>query len=187
MDLQNWMAPLSKILDLDIGDLGLTEAELMAWHIPDGTIKARRKATDAAEARAQKDPMAMAARYVEIAINLKKSAVLLRLQLLRAPGRFPPRRSMVLLHSTMHTAAKQFNELKKAQGEADQADFSTFKNALRFLLDQVLTMDQFEAYFVHHEGAEAGKRNATQVKRACRFIGDFLGITRPVLSQLGLA
>ncbi|KAJ4346969.1 uncharacterized protein N0V89_010902 [Didymosphaeria variabile] len=190
IDLQDWMAPLSEILALDMTKLGLTEADLMMWVIPDGVIKAAKKHNEAYEQRAQRDPVAMAARYVMIARNLKKCGVLLRLQLLqlrRAPqGTFPPRRSFALLLNTMHTAAMQFNQLKSASVELNQADFSTFKNALQFLLNHVLTMNEFEACLVHHRGDKDGKKDAAQMKKACRFIGNVLGIHEPILARLGL-
>ncbi|KAL1593928.1 hypothetical protein SLS60_010661 [Paraconiothyrium brasiliense] len=190
INLQNWMSPLSEILKLDAAKLGLTEAELMMWVVPDSTIKAATKRNKDSEKRAQRDPVAMAARYVMIARNLKQCGVLLRLQLLqlrRAPqGPFPPRRSFALLFDAMHTAAQQFGQLKMADVDINQADFSAYKNAVRFLLNHVLTMNEFEACLVHHRGYEEGKKDAAQVEKACRFVGDVLGIQKPILAQLGL-
>ncbi|KAF2445765.1 hypothetical protein P171DRAFT_272900 [Karstenula rhodostoma CBS 690.94] len=189
LDTQDWMAPLDQILTLDIQHLGLTEDELMAWEIPPQAVKAARKRSDADEALAQKDPLTMARRYGAIARELKRAAVMIRLQLLRVPaGRFPSRGQFSKIFPPMHEAGLAFENLLRAGGDNKIADFTSFRDAIRFIADHVMVMDEFEAWIVHHHGEVAGKRKADHFEASIRKVGRFLGIPQPnIIAQLGLA
>jgi hypothetical protein len=182
------MAPLSQLLALDVERLGLTEAELMAWVVPQGTIKPGRMTNSADEIKAQQDPLTVAKRYGLIARDVKRAAVLLRLQLLRvSQGRFPARTQFSRLISPVHEAASTFDILRKAGYGHGDADFAVFTNALRFISHHVMSMGEFEAWMVHCEGEEVGKARSNLFKNRVNRAGAFLGIRQPILAQLGLA
>ncbi|KAL5373062.1 hypothetical protein DPSP01_013023 [Paraphaeosphaeria sporulosa] len=185
---QNWMASLSETLALTPQKLGLTEDQLMAWETP-SLLPASLLPDAAAEAAAQQDAMTMTQRYGTLARDLKRAAVLLRLQLQRVPaGRYPARNQFHKIFRPLHEAAKAFNVLKTVEGARNAADFGEFKNAVKFFSDHVLTMGEYEECLVHYDGEVKGKGKAVKVKDAAAHVRKFLGIQPPnVLDRLGLA
>ncbi|KAJ4303342.1 hypothetical protein N0V90_002235 [Kalmusia sp. IMI 367209] len=183
---QNWSLPDAQLLALDISSWGMTEDELMEWVVPQGTLKPKRKRNNAEELAAQKDPLVMARRYGEIALALKKTTVLLRLQLLRSARKgFPQFQSFRLVRGMLVDAERSFKIFRDANASMDGfpgADFSAFADALRFFLKHFcvglrLPAERWLVLERSDEGDAAGLW-LTTVRKA-RFVAEVLGIEQP--------
>ncbi|KAH7075174.1 hypothetical protein FB567DRAFT_536295 [Paraphoma chrysanthemicola] len=117
-----------ELLSLDIAALGLTETSLFAWKIS--------LLVDGRQAAAKNDSLEMARRYNEMAPNLKRAAIMLRLQLLKARfnNELKPGKALVTtIWNTLNLSKKIFDKFKDGQEASDvRSDFSSLVDAVRF-------------------------------------------------------
>ncbi|KAK3207935.1 hypothetical protein GRF29_96g890362 [Pseudopithomyces chartarum] len=178
MTQQDWMRPISEMLALDIERWEMSEEELMTWKILPNAVKVTQLSDQAAEEKARRDPFTLASRYGDIAVELKKTLVLMRLQLAHSRpffrpdyGNFDAVRKMIL------TATASFTQMSNHNLDSDDfpgVDFSLFKNALGFFVNHIADDPTF-LIWVRENRLNHGSDIVTDTKRKAKYVNAIAG------------
>ena len=181
------MRPIKEILALDIKQWNMTEDELMSWKVHPRALQVARLEDEVAETSARSDQYTLASRYSRVAVPLKKTLVLLRLQLKHSrPGFQPAYANYELIYKMLLTASSAFDTLVKANIGNENfpaADFLAFRNALGFYVDQVADSKVFQDW-VRQNRPEHGDDILRVTKKRATFIRTFTGGNSSRIAQL---
>ena len=178
MTEQNWMRPISEMLALDIERWGMSEEELMAWKVSADALAVSQLGDKAAEERARRDPFTLASRYGGIAVELKKSFVLLRLQLAHSRPFFrPDYENFNVIRKMILTATVSFTRFSEHNLDSDDfpgVDFSLFRNALGFFLNHIVDDPTF-LIWVRESRLNYGSDIIAETKRKVEYVNAIAG------------
>jgi hypothetical protein len=178
MTQQDWMRPISEMLALDIERWGMSEEELMTWKILPNSIKVTQLSDQAAEEKARRDPFTLASRYGDIAVELKKTLVLMRLQLAHSHHFFrPDYGNFDAVRKIILTASASFTQMSDHNLDSDDfpgVDFSLFQNALGFFVNHIADDPTFLTW-VRENRLNNGIDIVMDTKRRAKYVNAIAG------------
>ena len=181
IERQKMSASDEHLLALDIAALGLSLDDLFSWTT---TMQVTAHKDAKRERDAQRDPLEVARRHEDIAPELKRAAIMLRLQVLHArrhPRRKPNKTLINRIGGLLYKADTAFSILLGALKEANSDIFPSltlFSDALRFFREHVEQgLGDELAAFVGAEmpdGVNRWKKICTFAKDCAEFCEDCL-------------